>query len=101
MNEEVPMQDQGQLPCVGVVVQELVTAGLVSDGIKYLPRFCRLQDLPAIPGLFAPGSEPGQSTLKKWRNDGTLVMRKIGNSLFVDVHMTFKRNSIPVSVFNK
>lgn len=71
-----------------------------ADQVKYLPRFCRLYDFAAIPGLFFPGSAPGRETLKKWRRNGTLVMIKIGDSLFVDVHMTFKKGKIRLGVLN-
>lgn len=61
---------------------------------RVLPRFCRLYDLTAVPGLFLPESAPSRETLRSWRNNGTLVMVRIGNSLFVDLHMTFKKNRI-------
>lgn len=73
------------------------TAG---DQIKYLPRFCRLYDLPKIPGLFLEASAPSNETLRQWRKNGTLVMTKIGTSLFVDVHMTLKKNKIRLGVLN-
>lgn len=73
------------------------TAG---DQIKYLPRFCRLYDLPQTPGLFLPESAPSKATLRKWRANGTLVMVKIGESLFVDLHMTLKKNRIKLGVIN-
>jgi hypothetical protein len=71
------------------------TAG---DQIKYLPRFCRLYDLPKTPGLFLPESAPSNETLRQWRKNGTLVMVKIGTSLFVDLHMTLKKNKIDEAV---
>ena len=75
-----------------VAVGNVQTAG---DQIKYLPRFCRLYDLPKTPGLFLPDSAP-----RTWRNNGTLVMVKIGASLFVDLHMTLKKNKIKLGVLN-
>lgn len=62
--------------------------------------FCRLKDLPKVPGLFLPSSAPSRETVKKWRNNGTLVMASIGGSLFVDVHMTLKKNKIKLGVLN-
>lgn len=73
------------------------TAG---DQIKYLPRFCRLYDLPKTPGLFLPESAPCIETLRKWRKNETLVMVKIGGSLFVDLHMTLKKNKIKLGILN-
>ena len=43
---------------------------------------------------------PSRETVKKWRNNGTLVMASIGGSLFVDVHMTLKKNKIKLGVLN-
>ena len=80
-----------------VAVGNVQTAG---DQIKYLPRFCRLYDLPKTPGLFLPDSSPSKETLRTWRNNGTLVMVKIGASLFVDLHMTLKKNKIKLGVLN-
>ena len=40
-----------------VAVGNVQTAG---DQIKYLPRFCRLYDLPKTPGLFLPERPAGQ-----------------------------------------
>lgn len=68
------------------------------ERVRVLPRFCRLYDLPAVPGLFLAESAPSRETLRAWRNNGTLVMVRIGNSLFVDLHMTFKKNGIRLGV---
>lgn len=79
---------ESQNPECVVALGNVQTAG---DQIKFLPRFCRLKDLPKVPGLFLPSSAPSRETVKKWRNNGTLVMASIGGSLFVDVHMTLKK----------
>lgn len=53
-----------------VAVGNVQTAG---DQIKYLPRFCRLYDLPKTPGLFLPDSAPQQrnaADLAQQRNAG-------------------------------
>ncbi len=65
-------------------------------GSAVLPRFCKLVDFPQIPGLFLPESKPSAETLRKWRRDGTLVMREMGSSLFVDVHATLKRHGVEI-----
>ena len=91
----LPMESQNP-ECV-VALGNVQTAG---DQIKFLPRFCRLKDLPKVPGLFLPSSAPSRETVKKWRNNGTLVMASIGGSLFEDVHMTLKKNKIKLGVLN-
>ena len=80
-----------------VAVGNVQTAG---DQIKYLPRFCRLNDLPKTPGLFLPSSAPSKETLRSWRNNGTLVMVKFGSALFVDLHTSLNKNKIKLGVLN-
>ena len=59
----LPMESQNP-ECV-VALGNVQTAG---DQIKFLPRFCRLKDLPKVPGLFLPSSAPNREKMAQQRD---------------------------------
>lgn len=57
-----------------------------------LPKLCRLVEFGKLPGLFA--TAPSYRTLNRWKEDGTIIMRRVAGGEFVDVHATLKKLNI-------